>query len=175
VEWQRTVRKKNGEPWKQFLEWSVPPDVCRKLALKDGSECLISLRLADYCHKQCYVLRSGREFRVPIVVAESLRKLAATEPQSRIFFEIERSLESVEGEFARRLQAASKLPQRSGIVAYRSLRNFPRGFRCQRWSSCAIRASPRRYWHAPRDSVSRVTRRHPLPSHRRQPLSRSSS
>jgi len=111
MEWQRTIRKKNGEPRKQFLEWFVPPDVRKQLGVQDGSECSITLSLAEYSHKQSYVLTSGGEFRVPKAVAEDLRRLAAIDPTSQIVFEIQadRSLESVEREFARRLKAASKL------------------------------------------------------------------
>jgi 5-methylcytosine-specific restriction endonuclease McrA len=111
MEWRRDVLKKDSEPRRQFLEWLVPSAVRAQLGVQDGSECSITLALAGYSHKRSYVLTSGGEFRVPKSVADRLHGLAAVHPTSQIVFEIQadRSLDSVEREFARRLKAASKL------------------------------------------------------------------
>lgn len=63
--WQRAIRKKNGKPRKQFLEWWVPPAVREELRLQDGSECSVTVSLAGYTYSRVYVLTSGGEFRVP--------------------------------------------------------------------------------------------------------------
>jgi hypothetical protein len=111
MEWQRAIRKKNGKPRKQFLEWWVPPAIREKLGLQDGSECSVTVSLPGYSHSRVYVLTSGGEFRVPKTVAERLQYLAATNPTSQIVFDIQadRTIESIEREFARRVTAASKL------------------------------------------------------------------
>ena len=48
MEWQRTIRKKNGETRKQFLGWFVPPAVRKNLGVEDGSECSINLNLGGH-------------------------------------------------------------------------------------------------------------------------------
>lgn len=89
MEWQREVRKKNGKPRKQFLEWWVPPVLREELGLLDGSKCSVTLSLAGYSYSRVYVLTSGGEFRVPKTVAERLQELAAINPTSQIVFDIQ--------------------------------------------------------------------------------------